>query len=93
MGALLEIVGWLILLAVLVVLILIAVNARDTISIWVILTWALPSLFGAILIIAFGQVVSHLKAMRDQAEKQTLLLGDLLRSQKKIEPIFGRDDA
>jgi hypothetical protein len=74
MGAILEIIGWIGIIAVLAVMGLFVLASHDANVMWIILPWAAPSLFGSVMVIAFGQMVQHLAATRREAEKQTALL-------------------
>ncbi|MEW9522366.1 hypothetical protein MRBLRH8O_000146 [Agrobacterium radiobacter] len=82
MDKFLELVGMLGAAIVLLITMMIVANSRggaDTaVVLFGILPWALPAIVGSIIIAAFGNMLSQLKAIREAAERQNGLFQALL---------------
>jgi predicted permease len=96
MGPILEVIGWVLLIAVcgaLFIALLIVPYAGNAGDVWMVLSSLLSYLFGSILIIAFGQAVAHLKTMKDHAIRQTEILERIagVRSELKT-PTYSASD-
>ncbi|QCM09095.1 hypothetical protein CFBP6625_01035 [Agrobacterium tumefaciens] len=82
MDKFLEIVGMLGAAIILLITMMIVANSRGgtntTIVLFGILPWALPAIVGSIIIAAFGNMLSQLKAIREASERQNGLFQALL---------------
>ncbi|MDP9559775.1 UNVERIFIED_ORG: hypothetical protein J2740_000945 [Rhizobium nepotum] len=84
MDKFLEIIGMLGASFVLLTMIIVTSQSRggsDTaMTILAMLPWALPAIVGCIIIAAFGNMLSQLKAIREASEQQTGLLRTMIES-------------
>lgn len=84
MDKFLEIIGMLGAAVVLLITLMIVANSRggaDTAMVlFGVLPWALPAIVGSIIIAAFGNMLSQLKAIREASEQQTGLLRAMIEN-------------
>lgn len=86
MDKFLQVVGWIGIVAVLFVVLVVVANAgRGQYAILAFmgtLAWALPSVVGFVIIAAFGNMLSQLKAIRASSEHQAMMFAEIMDSRR-----------
>ena len=93
MGKALEVIGWLIMIATMLAVVIVASNVRAGGAIIFLLPWAVPGVIGGLIIAAFGRTLTEVIEAKGLAQQQVWLLEEIAKSTRMpVEPVSRREE-